>query len=478
MFDVSNFADLAGIVETVTANVLCAKEPTSTPTAAPTLPLPTKSPLPPTPPPTPLPTTLSPTKSPTTSPSQSPTQGPTGAPTSACDSGTPLALYDFDSSSLDLNSNPPFSLSREEGPDPPSQPWERDTNRGCNGSTAGITAGRQRGGVDDDSILSIDIPSGATSVSYFYSYPAALDTTDRFHVRLDGTVVQEYQSGPGETCVEVCLDVSGSTTLEFRCSARGRNERCTIDEVQFYSAPGARKLIDSDSVLRPPPDITEITSTPIKKPTVEPAIAPPADNFPFSASSPGQSCNKETAGKDDICSAEDSPDHFNCCMDGKTMKHGCGTCSSCYGWGELINGRDETGSTCCDNSVRADNTSIKCLGDHGEVNYDMCCKSTTRIGTQDSHDFYCFRDTGSPEGNIAYCLAVADNPPLIEEAKANHKNRKQYPLLRSNFARREKNRDRIEMVLLAIAALGFLLWVLWRKMIDRSNKVRSSIEEC
>ena len=495
VFDVSNFADLSGIVETVTANVLCAKEPTLFPTAAPTLPQPTKSPSPPTPPPTPQPTnppTSQPTSQPTPAPTPAPTAEPTDAPTTSC-SSTPLILYDFDSSSLDLNSGP-FSLSTEEGPDPPTQPWERDTNRGCNGSAAGVTAGRQNGGVDEDSILSIVIPPGATSVSYFYSYPAALDPDDRFHVRLDGIVVEEYQSGPGETCVEACLDVSGSTTLEFRCSADGRSERCTIDEVQFYSAPGARKLIDSDIVSRPPPDITEMTSTPIKKPTVEPVMTPSAESenespikkhttttssagsdFPFSASSPGQSCNKETAGKDDICSAEDSPDHFNCCMDGKTMKHGCGTCSSCYGWGELINGRDETGSTCCDNSVRADNTSIKCLGDHGEVNYDMCCKSTTRIGTQDSHDFYCFRDRGSPEGNIAYCLAVADNPPLIEEAKAN---RKQYPLLRSTLARREKNRDRIEMVLLAMAALGFLLWLLWHKMIDWSNKVRSSNEEC
>ena len=336
VFDVSNFADLSGIVETVTANVLCAKEPTLFPTAMPIEPQPTKSPSPPTPPPTPQPTTLSPTKSPTVSPSESPTRGVTGAPTTSCDAGTPLVLYDFDSSSLDLNSGP-FSLDSIEGPDPPVQPWERDTNRGCNGSAAGVTAGRQTGGVDEDSILIIDIPPGATSVSYFYSYPSALDTTDQFHVMLDstGNIVQQYQSGPGETCVEACLDISGSTTLQFRCTARGRNERCTIDEVQFYSAPGARKLIDSDIVSRPPPDITEMTSTPIKKPTVEPAMTPSAESenespikkhtatttssagsdFPFSASSPGQSCNKETAGKDEICSAEDSPHHFNCCMD-------------------------------------------------------------------------------------------------------------------------------------------------------------------
>ena len=79
VFDVSNFADLSGIVETVTANVLCAKEPTLFPTAMPTFTSrPTKMA---TPPPTPQPTNP-PTSQPTSAPTTQPVDPPADPPVS------------------------------------------------------------------------------------------------------------------------------------------------------------------------------------------------------------------------------------------------------------------------------------------------------------------------------------------------------------------------------------------------------------
>ena len=49
-------------------------------------------------------------------------------------------------------------------------------------------------------------------------------------------------------------------------------------------------------------------------------------------------------------------------------------------------------------------------------NYDMCCKTAVlkTPGVDAPGDFYCFRDKGSPYGNWAYCLMLADNPPEIK----------------------------------------------------------------
>jgi len=276
-----------------------------------------------------------------------------------------------------------------------ARPWAYDSNSvaACEGSL-GITAGRSKG-VDTESIFTITAPAGATSMTYSYSYPSALDRGDDFHVLIDGNLERSYEAGPGATCATDCIDVLEGALVQFRCQSGGNNEICSIDHIQFYGSARRRNLHHSGI-------------SPVSDPEPQQAHNPISEyEYDFSSSSE-PACGEETAGQ--TCS-DTSPDKFNCCLNSKN--YACGTCSSCDGWGQLLNGRDEMGKSCCDNSYLAENTTVKCLGEYGEIHYDMCCKTTTRTNKQRPQDFYCFLDRGSAEGNYAYCLGLADNPPDI-----------------------------------------------------------------
>ena len=177
-------------------------------------------------------------------------------------------------------------------------------------------------------------------------------------------------------------------------------------------------------------------------------------------------CNKRTFrfGLRDNCSSDDDEnDNYNCCMDSNTKEAGCGSCSSCNGLGQIVNGRDANGSTCCHNSRLAEDPSVRCFEpESGRVNYDHCCKSTNQLGTNQPDDFYCFRDKGSTIGNYAYCLTIADNPPHTYTRKPPPKQPKK---LRSQYAKRMKNRDDKCGVMLIISMICMCVLILWRKSI-------------
>ncbi|KAL9186976.1 hypothetical protein ACHAXT_010696 [Thalassiosira profunda] len=113
-----------------------------------------------------------------------------------------------------------------------------------------------------------------------------------------------------------------------------------------------------------------------------------------------------------LCPSDDSsPDKFNCCA--HSGGHSCETCGTCDGRGQLLQGLDEMGRSCCDNSYLAENTTVKCRTEDNVIHGDMCCKTTIRKGMDRPQDYFCFMDKGSPEGNLAYCLGMGDNPPEI-----------------------------------------------------------------
>ena len=70
-------------------------------------------------------------------------------------------------------------------------------------------------------------------MSYFYSYPVALDRGDDFHVVVDGAMVGQYETGPGVSCASNCVDVNEGSVIKFKCKASGRNELCSIDQIRF-----------------------------------------------------------------------------------------------------------------------------------------------------------------------------------------------------------------------------------------------------
>ena len=70
-------------------------------------------------------------------------------------------------------------------------------------------------------------------------------------------------------------------------------------------------------------------------------------------------------------------------------------------------------SLSCDNSYLAENTAVRCRTEDNVIHGDMCCKTTIRKGMDRPQDYFCFTDKGSPEGNLAYCLGLGDNPPEI-----------------------------------------------------------------
>ena len=116
------------------------------------------------------------------------------------------------------------------------RPWAINSMGSCNGSSKGLTAGVDASGakgVDSLSELTVTAPTGATKMSYFYSYPSDLDRGDDFHVVVDGTSVGQYETGPGESCASNCVDVNGGSVIKFICKAGGNNELCSIDQIRF-----------------------------------------------------------------------------------------------------------------------------------------------------------------------------------------------------------------------------------------------------
>ena len=60
-------------------------------------------------------------------------------------------------------------------------PWSIDSSGGCDGTSSQISAGAGGNGVDNNSFLRIDIPSGATSVRFF-SKSTGLQNNDPFTI--------------------------------------------------------------------------------------------------------------------------------------------------------------------------------------------------------------------------------------------------------------------------------------------------------
>merc|ERR1712071_29892 len=77
-------------------------------------------------------------------------------------------------------------------------------------------AGGKAGGVDSESWLTITAPTGSTSMSYFYSYPNALDRGDDFHVYLNGALVATYENGSGATCASECVNLLAGDMVQFK----------------------------------------------------------------------------------------------------------------------------------------------------------------------------------------------------------------------------------------------------------------------
>jgi len=148
----------------------------------------------------------------------------------ACGEGlTELLLLDFEGNQFGV----PTGVTLSGGA---LRPWAVNSRGSCNGSSKGLTAGVDTSGakgVDSLSELTVIAPAGTKKMSYFYSYPAALDRGDDFHVKVDGTIVGQYETGPGVSCASNCVDVNGGSVIKFICKASGLNELCSIDQIRF-----------------------------------------------------------------------------------------------------------------------------------------------------------------------------------------------------------------------------------------------------
>lgn len=376
------------------------------------------------------------------SPSVVPSSGQSLAPTGLCERPT-LGM------SIDFENNVALNIIGA----PAQRPWKYDTNAGCDGTSQGLRAEGSKGGKSDTTVLGVGLvlftaPTDASSVSYFYSHSGnlAAGVGDAFHVFVNGNLVKSYETELGEGCTFECISVSPGDDVSFRCASDDKDKYCSIDQIQFYGS-GRRKLASGDAVSE--------ASIPVTPQPFNPTTVP---DYPFSAFSEF-TCSKETAGQEcpDVSSGQ-----FNCCSN--SGNYGCGTCATCDGWGQLLNGRDEMGKSCCDNSFLAENTTVKCLGKYGEMNYDMCCKTTTRKDKQRRHDFYCFIDKGSSRGNNAYCLGLADNPPEILWSKRKRKPKRKKPPKLIRGSRRNRNHDNKMMVLMLIGMASSICLILWRRL--------------
>ena len=99
----------------------------------------------------------------------------------------------------------------------------------------------------------------------------------------------------------------------------------------------------------------------------------------------------------------------------------------------------------------------------------MCCKTTIRKDKQRPQDFYCFLDKGSPEGNDAYCLGLADNPPEIlglKPAKVNQLDNQASPMLRAQARQQNSESTTYRIaVLLLMLIFSVLFLFLYKKML-------------
>ena len=101
----------------------------------------------------------------------------------------------------------------------------------------------------------------------------------------------------------------------------------------------------------------------------------------------------------------------------------------------------------------------------------MCCKTTVKKNKGRSQDFYCFVDKGSPEGNYAFCLGLADNPPRIIGSKPKKEKVKKPRFIRVvEGAQRGAKPDNKAVLLLFIGLAGYIGLMLWRMMIDAAKR--------
>ena len=135
--------------------------------------------------------------------------------------GEQTSLVDFESGTTD-----PLSISGNA-----IRPWQIDSSAACTGSY-GVKAG-DPGGVDGETWMTLTVPADTSQVEYRYSYPAALDRGDDFHVRLNNAVARSYETGPGEVCATDRLLVAPGDQLSFYCKSGGRGETCAIDDIIF-----------------------------------------------------------------------------------------------------------------------------------------------------------------------------------------------------------------------------------------------------
>ena len=83
-------------------------------------------------------------------------------------------------------------------------PWSIDSSGGCDGTSSQISAGAGGNGVDTNSFLRIDIPSGATSVSFFYTN-TGLGNNDDFTISGVGGGPENLK---GESSYSLCCIIS------------------------------------------------------------------------------------------------------------------------------------------------------------------------------------------------------------------------------------------------------------------------------
>lgn len=150
-----------------------------------------------------------------------------------------VVTYDFESPfTNDALSSAPFSVEGD------SNPWRLDTGAGCGEGEHGdgyhgnhLTGGLDVNGVGSNTTLYIDIPDGATSMSYYYSYPdpsvLADESTYKFSVgseQYDG-----FMTPGGASCAEACISLpEGESRIPLKCASTS-SDWCSVDQIVFYS---------------------------------------------------------------------------------------------------------------------------------------------------------------------------------------------------------------------------------------------------
>ena len=233
-------------------------------------------------------------------------------------------------------------------------------------------------------------------MTYQYSH-GATDSAYIFQVLLDADYLNgeafERNYGPDAAiCASDCLTVTGVSQVFFACQSKTSGESCSIDNIQFFGTTVRRKLestilessaeLASDNYVMKLPAISEtpnaesretddlgpsiipetakfksqendaLEETSITKrnelasgndptPIPEMPIFDLSTDYPLSQAAADFTCSAENVGKE----CPDASDNFNCCSSGGLIeeKYECGTCSSCDGRGQLLNGRDNMG---------------------------------------------------------------------------------------------------------------------------------------